>query len=117
MGFGPCPLYRRACVLVYGTEDHTEEYAEMTDDGDESRCIGCIVPHNQRHVGHGCVHCEFKQCYLCPQNPFYEVYYGKGNYKSDLESGIAKTTRMLPTKACEVYIVFCFCFFFIKQKN
>jgi hypothetical protein len=86
MGFGPCPLYRRSGVLVLGFEDHADEYAEAAGDDEDdneqqqqqqqkkkkSRRIGCIVPHSRSHK-HGCACCEFKQCYLCPQNPFYEV--------------------------------------------
>ena len=102
MGFGPCPLYRRACVLVLGTENHVDEY-EIDDENDVRHRIGCIVSHNKKHP-HGCVHCEFKQCYLCPQNPFYEVYFGMGSYTADLDGGIAKTTRMLPAKACEAVV-------------
>lgn len=106
MGFGPCPFYRRAGVLVLGWEDHERE---QMDDGNVTGSgarIGCIVPHHAAH-GHGCVHCEYRQCYVCPQNPFYEVYYGRGSYPEALASHSgtrALTTRMLPARACEVRI-------------
>lgn len=64
MGFGPCPYYRRSGVALY---------ASVREGG--TPMIGCIVPH--RHGVHGCVHSRFRQCYVCPQNPFYEALFSE----------------------------------------
>lgn len=93
MGFLPCPLYRRPGVLVV---DSIEEANPR---------IGVIVSHHSRHR-HGCEQCKFKKqgCYLCPENPFYEAYFGKGSYSADLDSGEQGTLRLLPVVACETVI-------------
>lgn len=107
MGFGPCPFYRRPGVLVLAEEDPAAAAcASYSSDDDEhaissrQKKIGCIVSHKGGH-GHGCTHSEFKTCYLCPQNPFYEVYFGRGNYGS---GGQTNTSRMIPMQASESVI-------------
>lgn len=101
MGFGPCPYYRRSGVLVLGWERHEMDFGEEDDGSSGGKRIGCIVPHHPSH-GHGCRHSEFRACYMCPQNPFYEVYYGRGAYRAG-DPGMG-TTRMLPIKACEAVL-------------
>jgi hypothetical protein len=98
MGFGPCPFYRRTGVLVLSSP-------EIRGDEDSSSpspmMIGCIVSHSSAH-GHGCLHCNTtangSRCYLCPHNPFHEVYFGKGSYEDELleakrSDSILKTVR------------------------
>jgi hypothetical protein len=68
MGFGPCPFFRRSGVLINTCRD------EMDQGNDDSRRLGCIVPHTLNV--HGCCHSRYRKCYFCPQNPFYEVSFG-----------------------------------------
>lgn len=103
MGFGPCPYYRRPGVLVHCSPQ----------DGDaERKQIGCIVPHSAAHL-HCCVNCEFRTCYICVHNPFYEVSFGGadlaagagGDDEGTLGSGRwSKTVRMTPMRVQETVI-------------
>lgn len=69
MGFGPCPYFRRSGAAIFASR------AEGQDDDPCCRLVGCIVPH--RPGLHGCIHSEFRRCYMCPNNPFCEVLFGE----------------------------------------
>jgi hypothetical protein len=128
MGFGPCPFYRRTGVLISLSDAFND--LEEEEEFNMMKKVGCIVSHKPEH-GHGCSHCDTdkkNRCYLCPQNPFQEVYLGSGRYVDELAESKRTGTnmknivrRILPIKACESVVpigskvnihIYIFCSFF-----
>jgi hypothetical protein len=95
-GLGPIPLFRRSGVLL------SISMSAKDNDDASKEVLGVIVSH--KNGVHGCRACGGgegdERCYLCAQNPFYEVLSeNKLGVGDDLDISVQRTFRVSPCRA------------------